>query len=101
MAAQVVDQVYLVGPSDVVARYAGGTFRRTPTSDGLSIGQPLYEPADVPNPRGCVSHGMTGAQVAYALAVVARNGHAAVVSIADTFPADWRWPAPRIAGSSR
>ena len=68
-------------------------FYRTAGSDGLTIGQPLYEPPDVPNRRGLVAHPMTGAQVAYALKVIAANGQSALVTITDTFPLDWRSPA--------
>lgn len=86
--------VYLYGPADVVALYVKQAFKRTDQSDGLTIGEPIYEAAGVPDRRGLVAHSMTGEQTAYANRVVRARGHHGVVFIADVFPADWRYPAP-------
>lgn len=84
--------VYLYGPEAIVTLYAQQTFQRTSDSDGLTIGQPIYEAAGVVGRRGLIAHDMTGNQVAYAQRIVRKNGHHAQVLFSDVFPADWRWP---------
>lgn len=88
--------VYFYGPAATVALYVGQTFHRTPTSEGLTIGEPLKEPSTYSDARWLVAYEFSGEQVAYArkviVANVARGLHPDDVTFSDTFPADWRWP---------
>ncbi|NUO62679.1 MAG: hypothetical protein HOQ34_03810 [Gemmatimonadaceae bacterium] len=88
--------VYFYGPASTVALYIGQTFKRTPESEGLTIGTPLTEPASLPDARWLVAYEFSGEQVAFArkviVANVAKGYHPDDVVFSDTFPADWRWP---------
>lgn len=91
--------VYLYGPESVVRLYVGQHFQRTPTSEGLTIGEPLLEapdPAGLVERRALVAYPFSGEQVAYARKVIVRNVargyHPDVVLFNDQFPTDWRWP---------
>lgn len=83
---------YLYGPVATVALYTKQFFRRTPASQGLTIGDPISEDAAAVNRRALVAHPFTPDQIAYAREVIAGNGHTALITISSTFPTDWRWP---------
>lgn len=88
--------VYLYGPEAIVALYAGQTFQRTATSEGLTIGEPLREASGVVGRRALVAYSFSGEQVAYARKRIVenvKNGiHADDITFNDQFPADWRYP---------
>jgi hypothetical protein len=87
--------VYFYGPQSTVTLYIGAYFKRTPESEGLTIGTPFVEtpgPAGGAEPRALVAYPFSGEQVAYATNVVKANGHELLITISDRFPAAWRWP---------
>lgn len=90
---------YIYGPAAVFAQWKGRMLRRLPTSEGLRIGEPLYEAEGVPNRRGLIAHEMSADQVASIDRMLREDSEMkaanlrAVVFTSDLFPADWRWSA--------
>lgn len=82
--------VYLVAPVEILSLYVGAYFKRTPTSDGLTIGTPRLEAEGVPNRRGLVAHPFTREQVEYARNVLKARGHDQLVTFMAEIPRDWR-----------
>lgn len=89
---------FIVAGEATIGWYRGKYFKRTPASNGLTIGAPVFEPAGVANRRGFVCHPLDPDQLSYAQAVVANNVatgvHANDVLFLPALPVDWRYPPP-------
>ena len=92
--------IYLYGPDALLAAYAGRSFRSAPGRDAFTIPAvehiTIREAAGAPDRRAAIHHPFTGYDLAFTQALLRRNGHEGMVTLAEALPPDWRPPAARV-----
>lgn len=81
---------YIVGPASLVAAYRRRQFQRIPGQGGVTVGEPTYEVAGVPNRRAMVIHRLPPEDILFIQGLFAEREHPIVVLPA--WPEDWRYP---------
>lgn len=94
MAEQLDDTpaLFIVGPAAIIFTYRGFVFKHA-TNRGVTIGDPMFEPAGVLNRRGAIAHAFTATQLAELWIRVILNANQSDLTPRFDLPANWRYPA--------